>query len=90
MSSAASSDTGSQNFEQQWPDLARRLDTMLAGKRVPPHKRDDIVQEFLDRRIHRPGISVIEALHDPVGPDEAHLDRLLRQRVQFTAQRVDL
>lgn len=45
MSSAASSDTGSQNFEQQWPDLARRLDTMLAGKRVPPHKRDDIVQE---------------------------------------------
>ena len=45
MSSAASSDTGSHTFEQQWPDLARRLDTMLAGKRVPPHKRDDIVQE---------------------------------------------
>ena len=32
-------------FEQQWPDLARRLDAMLAGKRVPAHKRDDIVQE---------------------------------------------
>ncbi|HEX2296293.1 MAG TPA: sigma-70 family RNA polymerase sigma factor [Actinomycetota bacterium] len=45
MSSAASGDTGSHDFEQQWPDLARRLDTMLAGKRVPPHKRDDIVQE---------------------------------------------
>lgn len=45
MSSAASSDTGSHDFERQWPDLARRLDTMLAGKRVPPHKRDDIVQE---------------------------------------------
>lgn len=45
MSSAASSDTGSHDFEQQWPDLARRLDAMLAGKRVPPHKRDDIVQE---------------------------------------------
>jgi DNA-directed RNA polymerase specialized sigma24 family protein len=45
MSSAASGDTGSHSFEQQWPDLARRLDTMLAGKRVPPHKRDDIVQE---------------------------------------------
>src|SRR5688500_8516756 len=45
MSSAASGDTGSHSFEQQWPDLARRLDTMRAGKRVPPHKRDDIVQE---------------------------------------------
>ena len=45
MSSAASGDTGTHSFEQQWPDLARRLDTMLAGKRVPPHKRDDIVQE---------------------------------------------
>lgn len=45
MSSAASGDTGSHTFEQQWPDLARRLDTMLAGKRVPSHKRDDIVQE---------------------------------------------
>ncbi|MDQ4124690.1 MAG: hypothetical protein M3134_03690 [Actinomycetota bacterium] len=45
MSSAASGDTGSHDFEQQWPDLARRLDTMLAGKRVPAHKRDDIVQE---------------------------------------------
>lgn len=44
MSSAASS-TGSHDFEQQWPDLAKRLDTMLAGKRVPAHKRDDIVQE---------------------------------------------
>lgn len=32
-------------FEEQWPDLARRLDAMLAGKRVPAHKRDDIVQE---------------------------------------------
>lgn len=38
-------DMGSHVFEQQWPDLARRLDAMLAGKRVPPHKRDDIVQE---------------------------------------------
>jgi DNA-directed RNA polymerase specialized sigma24 family protein len=38
-------ETGSQTFEDQWPDLARRLDAMLAGKRVPPHKRDDIVQE---------------------------------------------
>ncbi|HYP24320.1 MAG TPA: sigma-70 family RNA polymerase sigma factor [Actinomycetota bacterium] len=45
MSSAASGDTGSHDFEQQWPDLAKRLDTMLAGKRVPAHKRDDIVQE---------------------------------------------
>lgn len=45
MSSAASSDMGSHDFEQQWPDLARRLDAMLAGKRVPSHKRDDIVQE---------------------------------------------
>ena len=45
MSSAASSDMGSHDFEQQWPDLARRLDAMLAGKRVPAHKRDDIVQE---------------------------------------------
>lgn len=45
MSSAASSDTGIHDFEQQWPDLARRLDAMLAGKRVPAHKRDDIVQE---------------------------------------------
>jgi DNA-directed RNA polymerase specialized sigma24 family protein len=36
---------GNHTFEQQWPDLARRLDTMLAGKRVPAHKRDDIVQE---------------------------------------------
>jgi DNA-directed RNA polymerase specialized sigma24 family protein len=43
--SMASGDTGSHTFEQQWPDLARRLDTMLAGKRVPAHKRDDIVQE---------------------------------------------
>lgn len=38
-------ETGSHIFEDQWPDLARRLDAMLAGKRVPPHKRDDIVQE---------------------------------------------
>lgn len=45
MSSAESGDTGIHDFEQQWPDLARRLDTMLAGKRVPAHKRDDIVQE---------------------------------------------
>ena len=45
MSTAASTDTGSHEFEQQWPDLARRLEAMLAGKRVPPHKRDDIVQE---------------------------------------------
>ncbi|HYO61749.1 MAG TPA: sigma-70 family RNA polymerase sigma factor [Actinomycetota bacterium] len=46
MDFAASNDTGtSHTFEQQWPDLARRLDTMLAGKRVPAHKRDDIVQE---------------------------------------------
>lgn len=44
MESAASS-TGSHDFERQWPDLARRLDTMLAGKRVPAHKRDDIIQE---------------------------------------------
>lgn len=36
---------GSHTFEEQWPGLARRLDAMLAGKRVPPHKRDDIVQE---------------------------------------------
>ena len=43
MTSAGSSDR--HTFEQQWPDLARRLDTMLAGKRVPAHKRDDIVQE---------------------------------------------
>ncbi|MDQ3952974.1 MAG: sigma-70 family RNA polymerase sigma factor, partial [Actinomycetota bacterium] len=45
MTTAGSSDTGGHAFERQWPDLARRLDTMLAGKRVPPHKRDDIVQE---------------------------------------------
>ncbi|MDQ3916761.1 MAG: sigma-70 family RNA polymerase sigma factor [Actinomycetota bacterium] len=38
-------ETGTHLFEEQWPDLARRLDAMLAGKRVPPHKRDDIVQE---------------------------------------------
>ena len=38
-------ETGSHMFEEQWPDLARRLDAMLAGKRVPAHKRDDIVQE---------------------------------------------
>ena len=38
-------ETGTHMFEQQWPDLARRLDAMLAGKRVPAHKRDDIVQE---------------------------------------------
>ncbi|MFN2587888.1 MAG: RNA polymerase sigma factor [Actinomycetota bacterium] len=39
------SETGSHMFEEQWPELARRLDAMLAGKRVPAHKRDDIVQE---------------------------------------------
>lgn len=38
-------ETGTRMFEEQWPDLARRLDAMLAGKRVPAHKRDDIVQE---------------------------------------------
>lgn len=45
MDSAASNNRGNHTFEQQWPDLARRLDTMLAGKRVPAHKRDDVVQE---------------------------------------------
>src|SRR5918998_318816 len=38
-------ETGTHMFEDQWPDPARRLDAMLAGKRVPAHKRDDVVQE---------------------------------------------
>ncbi len=33
------------DFENLWPALARRLHAMLSAKRVPPHKRDDIVQE---------------------------------------------
>ncbi len=32
-------------FEEEWPDLARRLHSMLAGKRIPAGKREDIVQE---------------------------------------------
>lgn len=32
-------------FEQQWPEVAKRLKGMLAGKNVPASKRDDIVQE---------------------------------------------
>lgn len=32
-------------FEQQWPDVAKRLQGMLAGKNVPASKRDDVVQE---------------------------------------------
>lgn len=32
-------------FEQQWPEVARKLQGLLAGKSVPSCKRDDIVQE---------------------------------------------
>ncbi|HEU4481072.1 MAG TPA: sigma factor, partial [Actinomycetota bacterium] len=32
-------------FEQEWPELARRLDALLRRKRVPAEQRDDLVQE---------------------------------------------
>ena len=32
-------------FEQQWPEVAQKLQGLLAGKNVPSCKRDDIVQE---------------------------------------------
>lgn len=35
----------SRSFEQEWPDLARKLQSLLSSKRVPASKREDIVQE---------------------------------------------
>lgn len=32
-------------FEQQWPEVAKRLQGLLAGKNVPACKREDVVQE---------------------------------------------
>lgn len=32
-------------FEKQWPDIANRLEGLLASKNVPSCKRDDVVQE---------------------------------------------
>ncbi|HVF52537.1 MAG TPA: sigma-70 family RNA polymerase sigma factor [Actinomycetota bacterium] len=36
---------GVRSFEEEWPDLARRLHSMLGAKRIPPWRREDIVQE---------------------------------------------
>lgn len=33
------------SFEEEWPDLARKLQSLLSAKRVPASKREDIVQE---------------------------------------------
>lgn len=33
------------DFEVEWPKVATQLHAMLAGKRVPKHKREDLVQE---------------------------------------------
>jgi DNA-directed RNA polymerase specialized sigma24 family protein len=32
-------------FEELWPDVANQLNALLSGKRIPAHKREDIVQE---------------------------------------------
>lgn len=41
------------SFEQEWPELARRLDRLLAAKGVDPWQRADVIQETATRLYRR-------------------------------------